>query len=226
MARELHDHFFRQAKRDGYLSRAAYKLLEIHEKRSLFRRGMRVLDCGAAPGSWCQVAGDLVGPGGRVVGVDLTPIHHQFRHRNVTTIVGDLRAFTLDDLTDTDAGTESFDAVLSDMAPKTTGERTIDHHGSIRLCELVLEQLPTWLRPGGPLVMKVFEGEAYASLLERTRSAFDTARGFKPRASRDESTEMYIVATGFLGETPVVDAGDDLPPGFERPNRRPSSGWG
>jgi 23S rRNA (uridine2552-2'-O)-methyltransferase len=226
MTRELHDHFFKQAKRDGYLSRAAYKLIEIDDKRSILRKGMYVLDCGAAPGSWCQVAGDRVAPNGQVIGVDLQPINFQFRCENVRTAQMDLHDMTTEVMRELLAPRTKFDAVLSDMAPSTTGDRTIDHHGSVRLCHLVLDRLDDWLKSGGPVVMKVFEGEAYAALLDRVRAGFDAARGFKPKASRDVSTEMYIVATGFRGSIPPAEAAEDVPPEFELPKRRPSTGWG
>lgn len=201
MPRELQDHYFRQAKRDGYLSRAAYKLIEISDKRSLLRRGQRVLDCGCAPGSWLQVAAQRVGDKGVVVGIDRKAIDDRFPD-NVHVLQGDLR--------ETDAatlmaplGSRRFDVVLSDMAPDTTGNRASDHHGSIRLCEAVLDRCPEVLVKGGAVVMKVLEGEAYPDLLARARTLFDTVKGFSPKASRRVSTEIFLIGMRYRG--PVAD---------------------
>ncbi|MEM7229307.1 MAG: RlmE family RNA methyltransferase [Planctomycetota bacterium] len=225
MQRELHDHYFKQAKRDGYLSRAAYKLIEIDDKRGMLKRGMTVLDAGAAPGSWLQVISDRVGPKGTVIGVDLKAIQHQFRHDNVRTFEMDMRAMDVDVILEAIRPAQRFDAIMSDMAPNTTGDRIVDHHGSIRLCEALLDLAPTWLKVGGPLVMKVFEGEAYPTLMSRVQASFDRVRGAKPKASRSISNEMYIVATGYRGDAGESgDEQDDMP--FELPKRKPSTGWG
>jgi 23S rRNA (uridine2552-2'-O)-methyltransferase len=194
MAREVQDHFFRLAKKEGYLSRAAYKLIEIDDRRKLLRKGDRVLDCGAAPGSWLQVAARRVGPQGRVIGIDLKPITHRFAEPTVRAIAGDFISMPREQLL---GGLDAFDVILSDMAPTTTGVPMADHHVSVRLCDALLDRCPELLRPGGNLCMKVFEGEAYPDLLARTKSLFENVKGFKPKASRGESREMYIIATGF-----------------------------
>jgi len=196
MARELHDHFFREAKREGYRSRAAYKLIEMDDRRKLLRRGDRVLDCGTAPGSWLQVIAARIGPKGRVVGVDLQPVDTDGLPAWVRTLEGDLRDITADQLADAVSSTDRqqmFDVILSDMAPSTTGDRTIDHFGSIRLCELVLDRVPELLRTGGHVALKVLEGEAYPDLMKRARTLFEQVRSFKPKASRSVSTEIYLV---------------------------------
>lgn len=201
--REVQDHYFHLAKKEGYLSRAAYKLIEIDDRKKVLRKGDRVLDCGAAPGSWLQVAARRVGPKGAVIGIDLQPIKHRFAEANVKTIQADFTSAapqSLRELAAPGAPQRLFDVVLSDMAPKTTGDPFSDHHLSVRLCQSLLDRCPALLRPGGNLVMKVFEGEAYPDLLKRTAGMFETARGFKPKASRSESAEMYIVATRFRGE--------------------------
>lgn len=226
MARELHDHFFRKAKSEGYLSRAAYKLAELDDRKKLLRRGDRVLDCGCAPGSWLQVAAQRVGPRGFVVGIDLKPVTHRFAEPNVATIVGDLREIANADLAAACGAAPdapAFDVVLSDMAPNTTGDRAIDHHGSVRLCHAVLDRLGDLLKPGGHCAVKVLEGEAYPELVSRARAGFAHVKGFKPTASRDESTEIYLVMHEFRGfphDVPV-DAPALAPP---RPAPRP--GWG
>ena len=229
MAHEVQDHYFRQAKREGYLSRAAYKLIEIDDRKRLLRHGDWVLDCGAAPGSWLQVAAKRVGARGVVVGIDRQPITHHFEHGNIRLIEGDLQETPAEVLLRVARGPigrpRLFDVALSDMAPTTSGDRTTDHHRSVRLCYTVLDRCDEVLRPGGHLVMKVFEGEAYPELVARTRRLFETLKGFVPKASRHQSTEIYIVARKFRG--PGTEQA--TPSHFELaqpPRRRPSRGWG
>ena len=192
--RKLHDEFFKRAKAEGYLARSAYKLKEINERKRLFGRGARVLDLGCAPGAWLQVASKIVGQGGRsaVVGIDLKEVRETIAP-NVRTVVGDIYKTPAEELTGLGGGL--FDAVLSDMAPDTTGHG--DHFLSVRLCRRVLAMLPGLLKPGGNLAMKVFEGEEYPELLREAGRLFREAKGFKPKASRDVSSEMYIVAHGY-----------------------------
>ena len=226
--REVQDHYFRLAKEEGYLSRAAYKLIEINERRRVLRKGDRVLDCGCAPGSWLQVASKRVGESGIVVGIDLKPIARRIAG-NVVTIEGDFTKTPPEQLMKA-AGDppRPFDVILSDMAPSTTGEPESDHFRSIRLCETVLDLCPTLLKIGGNLVLKAFEGSQYMPLVTRAARLFDDARGFKPTASRSESTEMYVIAHGWRGLDPrkldprPTDVSVLAPP---RP-APPSAGWG
>ena len=202
--RELHDHYFRLAKSEGYRSRAAYKLKEIDDRRHVLRKGDRVLDCGAAPGSWMQVAAERVGERGFVVGIDLLPIASMPEKPNIAIIEGDLAAIDDEMLlraAHLDPGRPGarFDVILSDMAPNTSGDRTSDHHRSVRLCELVLARAKSLLKPAGNLVMKIFEGERSAELLNVTKQLFEHVKAFKPKASRSESFEIYIIALGYQG---------------------------
>lgn len=192
--RQLHDRYFKQAKRDGYLARSAYKLLEINEKKSLVRKGDRVLDLGCAPGSWLQAAAQLVGPKGTVIGIDLKPVDHPMPD-HVSTIVADLTETDPAALTALARG--RFAVVLSDMAPNTTGAG--DDFRSVRLCREILARLPGLIAPGGHLAMKVFEGTELQDLVAETRALFADARAFKPKASRDVSRETYVVAKGYRG---------------------------
>lgn len=194
--RRLHDRYFRQAKAEGYLARSAYKLIEIDDRRRLLRPGDRVLDLGCAPGSWLQVAADRVGPTGVVVGLDLQPLAHDLGPR-VLALQGDVFQTDPADLLRAAAAVAGgdprrFDVLLSDMAPNTTGHG--DDLISARICRRVLDLAPALLRPGGHLVMKIFEGAEYPAILRQTSELFAEARGFKPKASRDLSREMYIVA--------------------------------
>jgi 23S rRNA (uridine2552-2'-O)-methyltransferase len=190
--RTLHDRYFKQAKAEGYLARSAYKLLEIQDRRRVISPGGRVLDLGCAPGAWIQVASRIVGARGAVVGIDLKQTRHDFGP-GVRTLVADVYATDPPTLRELAGG--AFDTVLSDMAPNTSGFG--DDLLSARLCRRVLEMLPGVLRPGGDLVMKIFEGAEYPEVLREAGSLFSSARGFKPKASREVSREMYIIAHGF-----------------------------
>ncbi|MGE3107388.1 MAG: SAM-dependent methyltransferase [Phycisphaerales bacterium] len=206
--RQLHDKYFKQAKAEGYAARSAYKLKQICQKRPLLRRGDAVLDLGCAPGSWMQVASELVGARGIVVGLDLQPVDVSLP-QNAKALQGDVFHFDPAALTAllqapaapaTSPGTSLarlFDAVISDMAPNTTGDG--DHFRSVELCRRVLTILPALLKVGGNLTMKVFEGEQYPALLAETRAAFRDVKGFKPDATRGVSKEMYIIALGYTG---------------------------
>ncbi len=201
--RELHDAYFRKAKAEGYVARSAYKLLQIQERRHLIRRGHRVIDLGCAPGSWLQVASKIVGPDGRVLGVDLQP--SMIDLPNVRTLVAD--AFELDPAELTEQLGGKADVLLSDMAPNTTGTPKGDHFRSVTLCRRVLELAPALLERDGGLVMKVFEGEAYMDLLAEVAAQFTVARGFKPHATREVSREMFIQAWGYAGKA-TSETGD------------------
>jgi len=190
--RIVQDQYFRKAKAEGYLARSAYKLKEINERKRVFGGGARVLDLGCAPGAWLQVAAEITGPAGVIVGIDLKEMRARIAP-NVRTIQGDIYRAQAADLTGAAGGL--FDAVLSDMAPDTSGHG--DHFLSVRLCRRVLDLLPGLLKPAGNLVMKVFEGEEYPALLRETAAIFEQAKGFKPKASREVSREMYIVAHGY-----------------------------
>ena len=242
MARELHDHYFREAKREGYLSRAAYKLIEIDTRKGLLRRGDCVLDCGAAPGSWLQVASKRVGPHGLVVGIDRRPIDHVFELDNVRCVEGNLEEVETEELlsylsddnrpgpssaaSSGSASGKRFDVILSDMAPDTSGDHTADHFASARLCHAVLDRSGDLLVEGGRLAMKVLEGESYAELLARCRVLFENVKGFVPKASRHKSTEIYVIARGFRGrgtaEADLASRATEPPPSPPRPR---STGW-
>jgi 23S rRNA (uridine2552-2'-O)-methyltransferase len=192
--RQIRDEFFDKAKREGYVARSAYKLLQIQEAKKILRKGGRALDLGCAPGGWLQAGAKIVGKKGEIVGVDITPITSPMPP-NTRSITGD--AFGLTDETLDELGAP-FDCVLSDMAPSTTGHG--DHELSVRLCRRVLEILPRALKPGGSMAIKVFEGAEYPELLRDCKALFKNCKGYKPKASRDVSVEMYIVGTGYTGQ--------------------------
>lgn len=213
--RVLHDPFFKQAKAEGYLARSAYKLVQIQEHKRLMRAGDRVLDLGCAPGAWIQAAGEIVGPSGLVVGIDLQRVDHRFPPTPpVATLEGDIYKTPASVLLDLARSIlppgsrplNKFDAVISDMAPNTTGHG--DHERSVALCDHALSMLPDLLRPGGACTMKIFEGGEYPRFLRDVGRAFESAKGFKPEASRSVSREMYIVATGYRGAPGSKDQTD------------------
>jgi 23S rRNA (uridine2552-2'-O)-methyltransferase len=219
--KEVQDHYFRLAKEEGYRARSAYKLLEIQERFKLLNAGGHVLDCGAAPGSWLQVAAKLIGQRGLVVGIDLKSIDPRGFPSNVILMQGDLRDLMVDDLPARARG-RLFDSVISDMGPDTSGVPSADSARSIHLCTSLVDKLPHLLRLGGGCVMKVYEGGDYPAFLKRCKTLFDDARGFKPKASREESVEMFVVCRGYRGakaETP-----QSIDPSL--PQRKPSAGWG
>lgn len=194
--RVLHDPYFKKAKEEGYLARSAYKLQQINENKRLIRRGNRVLDLGCAPGAWLQVASELVGPRGSVVGIDLKPVTAQLAP-NILHAVGDIEE--LDPATLLTLGSPTprlFDVVLSDIAPNTTGHG--DDLVSARLCDQVLRFAPTLLRPMGNLAMKILEGSETPRILKHLRRLFVQAGAHKPDASRDVSRETYLFGLGYL----------------------------
>jgi len=186
-------------------------LIEIDEKRHILKKGDLVLDLGAAPGSWLQVVSQRIGPDGKVIGVDLSAIDGALPE-NVVILQDDVTTLTQSSFADETV----FDVILSDMAPNTTGNKTIDHHGSVRLCHTALDLATTMLKTGGNLVMKVLEGEAYPELLNRAIDSFDTAKGYKPKASRSISSEMFIVCLGRR---------EDMAQPVQIAPPPPSSGW-
>lgn len=219
--RTLHDKFFKQAKAEGYLARSAYKLKQINDRKRVIRRGDRVLDLGCAPGSWLQVAAELVGSEGLVLGLDLTEVSQNLGP-NVRALQGDVFKVPAAALHEMIGG--EFDVVLSDMAPNTGGGGggSADHFRSVDLCRRVLDLAKDLLRPRGNLVMKVFEGEAYPELLRDTGRQFDEAKGFKPEASRDVSREMYIIGIGYRGGKPRTAPASG--PTAAQPAPRPTTG--
>lgn len=191
--RELHDKYFRQAKREGHLARSYYKLEEMDRRVRIFRKGDRVLDVGACPGSWLEYILDAVGENGLACAVDLKPIHKKFKD-TVTFRLKDIREVSPEDF----AGVTSvFDVVVSDMAPNTSGIKGVDQCRSLELCESVLALAERMLIPGGHFVCKVLEGPDFPAWRKSVQSKFGEIKTMKPDASRDESMETYLVGLGY-----------------------------
>ena len=190
---QTQDPYFRRAKEEGYRARSAYKLLQIQERFHVLHRGDTVLDLGAAPGSWSQVATRLVGSDGLVIAVDLQPIEPI---EDVLTIQGDMTSADVQEELATAAG-GPVDIVLSDAAPNVSGIRLRDHAFSIALVYSALDIAQRLLRPGGSFVAKVFEGEDFARLLVDLRNRFQRVKPFYPDATRREGYEIFVVCQGF-----------------------------
>lgn len=190
--RQLNDPYVSEAKRQGYRSRAAFKLQQLDERFHLLKRGARVVDLGCAPGGWSQVAAEV---GTRVVGVDLSPTDPL---PGTTFIEGDFREAEVAEAVIGALGGPA-DVVLSDMAAPATGHAATDHLRVVALAEDAFAFAETVLKPGGAFVAKMFKGGTEAALLATLKQAFAEVRHAKPAASRAESAETYVVAKGFRG---------------------------
>jgi 23S rRNA (uridine2552-2'-O)-methyltransferase len=195
LERQLNDPYVAAAKAAGYRSRAAFKLVELDEKFRLLKPGARVVDLGCAPGGWIQVALKAVGERGRVVGLDLLPVDPV---PGATIFQGDFQDQAAEKQVEDALGGRA-DLVLSDMAPNTTGHAATDHLRIMGLAELALDFALRVLAPGGGFVAKVFQGGSEKVFLETLKARFATVRHAKPPASRKDSAELYVVATGFRG---------------------------
>ena len=208
--RWMHEHvtdpFVQQAKKLGYRSRSAFKIIEVNDKFHLFKRGMVVVDLGASPGGWSQIAAPQVGVGsgkqaGRVIAIDLIEMQAlpgvEFLQVDFSTdqglaaVVGAMGASCKADL------------VLSDMAPNMSGIGISDQAKSIGLCELALDFAARFLRPDGALVVKTFQGSGFTEFLRDMKATFGDVKTLKPKSSRDRSSEVYLVGRGLRAESAV-----------------------
>ncbi|MFC6837111.1 RlmE family RNA methyltransferase [Halomarina ordinaria] len=203
MARK--DEYYNRAKQQGYRSRAAYKLEQLNETAGLVQSGDTVVDLGAAPGGWLQVAHELAGEGGTVVGVDLQRIKPL---EGVETVRGDMTEEETRERIKHALDGEEADVVVSDMAPNMSGEYSLDHARSVYLARMAFETACELLGPGGDFVAKVFDGPDLNDLKRDVEREFDYVREVRPEASRKESSELYLVAKRRL--TAPVRVGDKL----------------
>lgn len=196
MKEHFNDRFVKQSQQDGYRSRASYKLLGIHEKDRLFRPGMTVVDLGAAPGGWSQVALPLVQQAGMVIASDILPMDPL---PGVTFIQGDFTEEAVyRQILDEVAG-RPVDLVISDMAPNLSGMSEVDQPRAMYLVELAADFARETLSPGGCLLMKVFQGAGFNELINRLRQEYESVMTRKPDASRARSREVFLLARGFRG---------------------------
>jgi len=190
MMEHVNDVYVQRAKAEGYRSRAAYKLIEVAARDKLLKPGMVVVDLGAAPGGWSQVAAAKTGAGGRVIAVDLLPMDSL---RNVTFLQGDFRDEAVAQALERELAGRPIDLVLSDMSPNISGIALSDQARAMHLAELALEFAVKHLKPGGSLLVKVFQGSGFQEFLREMRSCFMHVMTRKPEASRGRSNELYLL---------------------------------
>ena len=190
--KKIKDHYFHKAKKEGYAARSFYKIEEIDKKNRILGLGNKVLDLGCSPGSWLQYASRKVGSSGHVLGVDLQPVKISLPS-HVMVIKGDIFDLTYEDLKI--KGGQA-DVILSDMAPKTSGIRTTDAHRSYELNKKVLNLANDALCPEGLLLLKAFQGVLFDELYSEFRKMFANVKFCKPKSSRTESVEIFILGTG------------------------------
>ena len=196
LKRHVNDPYVKQAQKDGYRSRASYKLLEIQEKYKLIRSGMSVVDLGAAPGGWSQVTSRLIGGQGRLIASDILEMDSI---PDVTFIQGDFTEnHVLAQILEA-VGNTQVDLVISDMAPNMSGLAAVGMPRAMFLCELALDLAGRVLRPGGDFLIKVFQGEGFDEYHKDIRKLFDKVQMRKPSSSRDRSREQYLLGRGFRG---------------------------
>lgn len=190
----FNDYYVKEAQRQGYRSRAAFKLIEINEKDRLIKKSDTIIDLGAAPGGWSQIIGPMVGERGRLIATDILPMDNL---ADVEFLQGD---FTEDEVFDTlmaMLANERADLVISDMAPNLSGTRGVDQPRAMHLAELALDLAVKVLKPGGGFVCKVFQGEGFDQYIAEMRKYFSKVVTRKPAASRPRSREVYLVGKGF-----------------------------
>ena len=195
VAERHREYYYKLAKKEGYRSRASYKIMQIDDRFNIFRENDSVVDLGACPGGWSQVARERVGENGKVIGVDLRYIHPI---EGVQFIIGDITDDnTMIRLLEMVGG--KVDVVLSDMAPNIAGHYSMDHARSIELCRYAVDVCDRILKKGGCLVMKVFMGDMFGTLQSQLEKRFSRVTVHSPQASRPTSSEVYVISKGFLG---------------------------
>jgi 23S rRNA (uridine2552-2'-O)-methyltransferase len=193
MQEHLNDEFVKRAQKDGYRARAAYKLIEIDDKDKLIKPGMTIVDLGSTPGSWSQVAVQRLKGQGRIIALDMLdmqPIAH------VEFIRGDFRDDAVLKQLEIALNNKPVDLVIADMAPNISGVKDVDLAGSAYLTELSLDFCAAWLKPNGNFLVKVFIGAGFDDIVKTMRTQFDKVVTRKPKASRDRSSEVYLLGIG------------------------------
>lgn len=188
------DRFFRKAKEEGYAARSVYKLQEIDQKFRVLKPGYLVLDLGAAPGSWSQWTSQKIGTKGRILGVDLSPVTVSVE--NAVFIQADLRDLNLEQVFAEHGFEPRFDLVMSDMAPSTTGIKSVDQDRSLALCELALDCSQRFLKPQGNFVCKFFQSGDFGKLRADMKKQFARVEALKPESTRSISKEIFLVGLG------------------------------
>ena len=193
MQEHLNDEFVKRAQKEGYRARAAYKLIEIDDKDKLIKLGMTIVDLGSSPGSWSQVAVQRLKGQGKVIALDILDMTDI---AGVTFIQGDFREEVVLKQLQAAINNKSVDLVIADMAPNISGVKDVDQAGAAYLTELALEFSSEWLKPGGSFLVKVFIGSGFDEIVKTMRLRFDKVVTRKPKASRDRSSEVYLLGLG------------------------------
>ncbi len=197
MSFKVKDYYYKKAKQEKYLARSVYKLKEIDDKFHVLDRGASVLDLGYYPGSWTQFVAEIIGEKGRIIGVDIQPVNKNLCHlKNVSLFEKDV--FEIEELQEI-SREEKFDVVLSDMAPKTTGMKSVDQDRSLNLVEMVFHILPRVLKEGGNVVVKVFDSHQAQEYLKGKKKIFKRCSFLKPKSTRGISKEFFVIGEGYLG---------------------------
>lgn len=193
MQEHVNDEYVKRAQKEGYRARAAYKLMEIDDKDKLIKPGMTVVDLGSTPGSWSQVAVQRLKGQGRIIALDILDMQPI---KGVEFIQGDFREESVLKLLEEQLNNKLVDLVIADMAPNMSGIADVDQAGAAYLTELALEFSKDWLKPGGNFLVKVFIGAGFEEILQNMRQMFDKVVTRKPKASRDRSSEVYLLGLG------------------------------
>jgi 23S rRNA (uridine2552-2'-O)-methyltransferase len=193
MQEHLNDPYVKLAQKDGYRARAAYKLIEIDDKDKLIKPGMTIVDLGSTPGSWSQVTVKRLNGQGRIIALDILEMQPI---GGVEFICGDFREESILNLLEKSLNNQPVDLVISDMAPNISGIATVDQAGAAYLTELALDFCKDWLKPQGNFLVKVFIGAGFEEILKNMRTMFDKVVTRKPKASRDRSSEVYLLGLG------------------------------
>ena len=197
MSFKVKDHYYEKAKKENYLARSIYKLEEVDKKFKVLKKGDFVLDLGYFPGSWTQYACQVVGKSGRVVGSDIKPVNKKLLNiKNIKLFEKDV--FNIDSLGELEVE-DRFDVLLSDMAPNTTGIRSVDQDRSLALVEKVFEIIPQFLKKNGNMCIKVFDGHQAQVFLKSQKKLFKRYNYLKPKSTRSVSKEFFVVGCGYLG---------------------------
>lgn len=198
MSFKVKDHYYNKAKKENYVARSIYKLEEINKKYQILNKNMNVLDLGYYPGSWTQYASKVILPKGKLVGIDIQEVNKKIQSiSNVTVYQKDINDVqSLEEL----GVTEKFDALISDMAPKTTGIKSVDQARSLQLVEMVFYHLPNFVKVGGNFVIKVFDSNDAQMFLKDQKKLFESFSYLKPKSTRSISKEFFAIGKGFKGE--------------------------
>jgi 23S rRNA (uridine2552-2'-O)-methyltransferase len=196
MSFKVKDHYYKKAKKENFLARSIYKLEEIDQKYKILKKGDHVLDLGYYPGSWTQYTAQKVGDEGLVVGIDIQEVNPKLSHvKNVNIFQKDINDIkSLNEL----GVDKPFDVLISDMAPKTTGIKSVDQDRSLNLVEMVFYHLPSFLKPGGHFVIKVFDSNQAQQFLKEQRKTFEQFSYLKPKSTRSVSKEFFVIGKNFI----------------------------